>query len=107
MVERFRRYRPDKIEHTDRMTDGHMYGRTDRSTIFNQTWDGGVLSRGKLSGRKKLVHYRQCQGHIEDFACPFATKLGLVVQHYKPECSAEKVDYCVQGQGHSEDKKCQ
>ena len=78
-----------------------------RATIFNQTWYGGVLSRGKLSGRKKLVHYRQCQGHIEDFACPFATKLGLVVQHYKPECSAEKVDYCVQGQGHSEDKKCQ
>ena len=29
MVERFRRYRPDKIEHTDRMTDEHMYGRTD------------------------------------------------------------------------------
>ena len=32
MVERFRRYRPDKIEHTDRMTDGHMYGRTDVQT---------------------------------------------------------------------------
>ena len=36
-----------------------------RSTIFNQTWYGGVLSRGKLSGRKKLVHYRQSQGHSE------------------------------------------
>ena len=32
MVERFRRHRPDKIEHTDRMTDGHMYGRTDVQT---------------------------------------------------------------------------
>ena len=32
MVERFRRYRPDKIEHTDRMTYGHMYGRTDVQT---------------------------------------------------------------------------
>ena len=24
MVEQFRRYRPDKIEYTDKMTDGHM-----------------------------------------------------------------------------------
>ena len=32
MIERFRGYRPDKIEHTDRMTDGHMYGRTDVQT---------------------------------------------------------------------------
>ena len=36
-----------------------------RSTILNQTWYGGVLSRGKLSGRKKLVYCRQCQGHSE------------------------------------------
>ena len=34
-------------------------------TIFNQTWYGGVSLRGKLSGRKKMVHYRQCQGHSE------------------------------------------
>ena len=32
MVEWFRRYRSDKIEHTDRMTDGHMYGQTDVQT---------------------------------------------------------------------------
>ena len=32
MIEWFRRYRPDKIEHTDGMTDGHMYGRTDVQT---------------------------------------------------------------------------
>ena len=35
-------------------------------------------------------------------AGPVATKLGLIVQHYEPECSAEKLDYCVQGQGHTE-----
>ena len=35
-------------------------------------------------------------------AGPFATTLDVVVQHYKPECPAEKLDYCVQGQGHSE-----
>ena len=40
-------------------------------------------------------------------AGPVATKLGLIVQHYKPECPAEKLDYCAQGQGHTEGKKCQ
>ena len=65
---------------------------------------------------EKFGHYLQCQGHSEDLcnqnktifyyifqtAGPFATKLGVVVQHYKLECPAEKLDYCVQGQGHSE-----
>ena len=37
----------------------------------------------------------------------FATKLGLIVQHHKPECSVEKWDYCIQGQGHSKGSKCQ
>ena len=37
----------------------------------------------------------------------FATKDGLKVQHHKPECSVEKWDYCVQGQGHSKGSKCQ
>ena len=62
----------------------------------------------------------QCQGHSEGLynqnftiftlsstAGSFSTKLGLLVQHHKPECSVEKLDYCVQGQGHSEDSKCQ
>ena len=40
-------------------------------------------------------------------AGPFAIKLSLVVQHYKPECPAVKLEYCVQGQGHNEGLKCQ
>ena len=69
---------------------------------------------------EKLVHYLQCQGHSEglcnqnmtNFYCilytagPFATRLDLIVQHYKPECTVEKWDYCVQGQGHREGSKC-
>ena len=65
---------------------------------------------------EKIGHYLQCQGHSQNLciqnktyfyyifqtAGPFATKLGVVVQHYKPECPVEKLDYCVQGQGHSE-----
>ena len=35
-----------------------------------------------------------------------STKLGLVVQHHKPECSLEKLDYCIQGQGHSKGSQC-
>ena len=36
----------------------------------------------------------------------FATKLGLIVYYYKPECFMEKWDCCVQGQGHSKISKC-
>ena len=70
--------------------------------------------------KKKKVPYCQCQGHNEGLynqnmtistifqtAGPFAIKLSLVVQHYKPECPAEKLDYCIQGQGHSENLKYQ
>ena len=39
-------------------------------------------------------------------ACPFATKLGLKVHYHKPECFMEKLDCCVQGQGHSKISKC-
>ena len=30
-----------------------------------------------------------------------------MVQHHKTECHLEKLDYCVQSQGHSKDSKCQ
>ena len=40
-------------------------------------------------------------------AYPFATKLGLIVQYHKPECFMEKLDCCVQGQGHRKISKCQ
>ena len=67
---------------------------------------------------EKVGHYLQCQGHSEDLcnqnktikifyyifqtAGPFATRLGVVVRHYKPECPAEKLHYCGQGQGYSD-----
>ena len=35
----------------------------------------------------------------------FAIKLGLIVKHLKPECPVKKMDYCVQGQGHSKGSK--
>ena len=37
----------------------------------------------------------------------FATKLGLIIHYHKPECFLEKLDCCVQGQGHSKILKCQ
>ena len=68
---------------------------------------------------KKLVHYLQCQGHsdgsynqnmtiftISSKVLVHATKLDLIVQHYKPECLVEKWDYCIQGQGHSKGSEC-
>ena len=69
---------------------------------------------------EELVHYLQCQGHSKGLynqnmtycwhifyiACLFATRLGLIVQHHKLEYLVEKLDYCVQGQGHSKGSKC-
>ena len=40
-------------------------------------------------------------------AYPFATKLGSIVHYHKPECFMEKLDCCVQGQGHIKISKCQ
>ena len=36
----------------------------------------------------------------------FAAKLCLIVHYHKPECFMEKLDCCVQGQGHSKISKC-
>ena len=37
-----------------------------------------------------------------------AAKLGLMIQHCKPECLlVKKMDYCIQAEGHSEGSKCQ
>ena len=40
-------------------------------------------------------------------ADPFATTLGLLVHYHKPECFMEKLDCCVQDQGHIKISKCQ
>ena len=40
-------------------------------------------------------------------ADPFATKLALVVHYHKSEYFMEKLDCCVQGQGHSKISNCQ
>ena len=32
----------------------------------------------------------------------FVTKPGVVMQHHKPECPVEKLDYSIQGQGHGD-----
>ena len=32
----------------------------------------------------------------------FVTKPGMVMQHHKPECHAEKLVHCIQYRGHSE-----
>ena len=71
---------------------------------------------------ERLVSYFQGQGHrkgsydqnitistvsSELLNLLLATKLGLIVHYHKPECLMEKLDCCVQGQGHSKVSKCQ
>ena len=61
-----------------------------------------------------MVHCLQRQGHSEGlynqnmtiFYSIFATNLGLVVQQNKLECHVEKLDYCIQGQGHNKGSEC-
>ena len=50
MVERFRRYRPNKIGHTGRLTDGQTDGRTDGRVIPRVPCMRGLGRRG---GTKK------------------------------------------------------
>ena len=88
-----------------------------RSTIFNQTWYGGLVSQGGVSGThtKKMVHYHQCQGHSEGFynqnmtISTISSKLLVCLQ---PNLVSrygiigqrvlwKKLGYCVQGKGHS------
>ena len=46
-----------------------------------------------------------CEWEIQCYARVYPAV--QIVQHHKPECSVEKWDYCVQGQGHNEGSKCQ
>ena len=65
-----------------------------------------VYDEGKCH-EEKLVFYLQCQSHSKGIYNPnmtictisskllVATKLDLILQHHKPECSVEKLDYCI------------
>ena len=59
-----------------------------------------------VTARANIVKYDYFY-YIFQTAGPFATKRDLIVQHYKPECPAAKLGYCVQGQGHNEGLKWQ
>ena len=68
------------------------------------------------AGKKKAI---RDQGHSDgsydqnmtvfnfELRILFATKPGLMVHYYKPECLMKKLDCCVQGQGHNISSKCQ
>ena len=78
-----------------------------------------VCYREAMCHPEKLVVYFECQGHSEGVYNQYMTvftlsskllvhlqkKLGMIVQHHKPECLVEKWDYCIQGQGHSKSSK--
>ena len=82
--------------------------------VCNQTWLGSTASKARVfCGKVGLLHSRSrsqwwfqnvnvCQDDIYLLKHrKFVTKPGMVMQHHKPECHAEKLVYCVQCQGHS------
>ena len=66
-------------------------------------------SLSSMSRSQRGLIWPKCEYFYDFFwtSGPFATKLGLLVHHQKPECSVEKLDYCIQGQSHSEGSICQ
>ena len=69
---------------------------------------------------EKLVHYLQCQGrseglHKQNMTVSIVSSKLLVrlqpnliflVEHQKPECPIERMDYCVQGREQSDGSEC-
>ena len=68
--------------------------------------NGLLYSRSRSQQRFKMS-VNVCPDDIFWILEHFVTKLGVVMQHHKPECPVKKLDYCIQGQGHSEGSKCQ
>ena len=60
-------------------------------------------SHSGLTLKNKTKHDRYY--FIFRTADPFATKLCFVERHCRPECLAERLSGCVQGQGHSDGSK--
>ena len=87
-------------------------------TFCFQTWYCDALLWVRVSCKKidlPLSRSRSLQeltwSKCDNFYCifwtadPFATKLGLIVHYHKLECFMEKLDCCVQSQGHSKISK--
>ena len=77
--------------------------------LDSTTWEAGVFcgKMGLLCSRsrsqrsfKMLVNV--CPDDIFWTTEHFVAKPGMVMQHHKPKCHAEKMVHCVQCQGHSE-----
>ena len=84
-----------------------------------QTWYCDASSWAGVSCKKIRLPFSRSssqQGPVwskyDSFYCIFwtadylATKLGPIIGYHRPERLVEKVDYCFQGQGHSEGSKC-
>ena len=91
---------------------------TKPQTFCYQTWYCGVSSWAGVSCKKIGLLFSRSRSqqwliwlkydifyYIFWTADPFATKLGLIVLHLKPECLMMKLDCCVQD--HSKISKCQ
>ena len=63
-----------------------------------------VLRRRYGTERNTLLLLLNCIFWTVD---PFVTKLGSIVVYHKPECFIEKLNGCIQGQGHSKISKCE
>ena len=66
-----------------------------------------LLSSRSRSQRGLILSNSDSDYYIFWTADSLPTRLGLMIGYQRPEHLVEKLDYCIQGQGHSEGSKCQ
>ena len=65
-----------------------------------------LLSSRSRSQRGLILSKYYFDYYIFWTANSLATRRGLMIGYHKPERLVEKLDYCIQGQGHSDGSKC-
>ena len=60
----------------------------------------GLLCSRSRSEQNLKMSVNVCPDGIFWNAEPFTTKLGMLMQHYEPNCLSERLVCCLQGQGH-------
>ena len=65
----------------------------------------GAIFKVKVTARAHVIKIWLCS--IFWIIDSLATKLGLIIHYYKPECLVKKLDNCFQALGYSQGSKCQ
>ena len=74
-------------------------------SVMQKDW--AAIFKVKVTARAHMIKIWQVLLYLLNWWFFFSTKLGLIKHYHKPECYMEKLDCCVQGQGHNNTSKYQ